>query len=132
MIAGHEELSRVVIGAAIAVHRAMGPGLLESAYAVCLAAEFDSRQLRYQREVVAPVIYREQRIDHAFRADFVVDQRLLVEIKCVEALLPVHRAQTTTYLRLLGLDRGLLINFHSRRLVEGIRSVVPGVASQRW
>lgn len=126
MIGSHGSLSEAVIGAAIAVHRSLGPGLLESAYAVCLAAEFQGRGIRFQREVVVPVVYRGNRVDHAFRADFVVDDRLLVEIKCVEAILPVHRAQTSTYLRLLGLERGLLINFHSRRLVDGVKSIVPG------
>jgi GxxExxY protein len=76
--------------------------------------------------VAVPVTYKGDHVDHAFRADFVVDERLLVEIKCVEAILPVHRAQTSTYLRLMGLDRGLLINFHSRRLVDGVKSIVPG------
>jgi GxxExxY protein len=131
MIAGHEALSKAVIGAAIEVHRALGPGLLEAAYAACLAEEFNSRQLPFRREIVVPLVYKGTRVEQAFRADFVVDERLLVEIKCVETLLAVHRAQTATYLRLLGLDRGLLINFHSHRLVDGVKSIVPGGAAVR-
>jgi GxxExxY protein len=124
MIASDAELSEQVIGAAIAVHRALGSGLLESAYSYCLAIEFAALGIPFQREVTIPVFYRGQRIDHGFRADFIVDARLLVELKSAQVLHPVYQTQVITYLKLLGLKRGLLINFHSRRLVDGVRSVV--------
>ena len=124
MLADTTGLSRVVIGAAIEVHRVLGPGLLESVYSRCLARELGSRGLPFRREVIVPVIYKGERIDHGFRADMIVSDRLLVEIKCASSLLAIHRAQTITYLRLLGLKHGLVMNFHSRRLVDGIWSVV--------
>lgn len=124
MLADTTGLSKAVIGAAIEVHRVLGPGLLESAYSRCLALELATRGLAFRREVTVPVIYKGERIDYGFRADMIVSDRLLVEIKCVSGLLAIHRAQTITYLRLLGLKHGLVINFHSRRLVDGIWSVV--------
>ena len=124
MIAEHAELSRQVIGAAIEVHHLLGPGLLESAYASCLAFELFDRGIAFDREVTVPVVYKNRRIDQGFRADFVIDSRLLVEIKCVQVVAPIHRAQVITYLKLLGLKRALLINFHVRRLVDGVSSIV--------
>src|SRR5215467_8851491 len=120
----HEELSKIVIGAAIDVHRELGPGLLESAYLDCMTIELNNRGLRFRREVTVPVIYKGQRVEHGFRADLIVDGRLLVELKCVAVILPVHKAQVATYLKLLSLERGLLINFHARRLVDGVKSIL--------
>jgi GxxExxY protein len=122
----HAELSDVVIGAAVEVHRALGPGLLESAYSECLALELVERRLPFRREVTVPVMYKGRRIDHGFRADLIIDGKLLVELKCVSAILPIHKVQVATYLSLLSLGRGLLINFHSRRVVDGVRSVLAG------
>ena len=119
-----DPLSEVVIAGAIAVHRELGPGLLESAYIECMAIELTNRRVPFRREVTVPVVYRGQRVDRGFRADLIVDGRLLVELKCVAAILPVHKAQVATYLKLLSLDRGLLINFHSRRLVDGLKSIL--------
>lgn len=124
MIGEHADLSRQVIGAAIDVHQVLGPGLLESAYASCLAFELFDRGIAFDREVSVPVVYKHRRIDEGFRADFVIDSRLLVEIKSVQAVAPIHRAQVITYLKLLGLKRALLINFHVRRLVDGVSSIV--------
>lgn len=118
------ELSDQVIAAAIEVHRVLGPGLLESAYSRCLAVELEDRGIPFEREVSAALIYKNRRLEHGFRADFVVDNRLLIEIKCVLAMHPVYKAQVITYLRLLGLKRGLLLNFHGRRLSDGLVSVV--------
>jgi GxxExxY protein len=95
-----------VIGAAIEVHRSLGPGLLESAYAQCLALELSDRAIPFRREVTVPFVYKGQRIDHGFRVDFVVNGELLVEIKSAESMLPLHRAQVVTYLRLM--DRSIL------------------------
>ena len=102
----------------------LGPGLLESAYASCLAFELFDRGIAFDREVSVPVVYKHRRIDEGFRADFVIDGRLLVEIKSVQAVAPIHRAQVITYLKPLGLKRALLINFHVRRLVDGVSSIV--------
>ena len=125
----HVELSKCVIAAAIEVHRELGPGLLESAYLDCMTIELTNRDIPFRREVTVPFMYKGKRVDHGFRADLIVDGRLLVELKCVAVILPVHKAQAATYLRLLSLDRGILINFHSRRLVDGVKSVLPATRS---
>jgi GxxExxY protein len=119
-----EGLSRVsgtVIGAAIEVHRALGPGLLESAYEACLAYELSGRRLHVERQRTLPVVYKGVEIDCMYRLDMIVEGSVLVEIKAVEQLLPVHQAQLLSYLRLAGLPLGLLINFHCATLRQGIR-----------
>ncbi len=115
-----DELPGVVIGSAIEVHRALGPGLLESAYQKCLGIEFDSRGLHFEREVEIPVLYRGVRIEPAYRADFVIDGRLIVEVKSVAKLDPIHKAQLLTYLKLTSIPLGLLLNFNGPTLKEGI------------
>ena len=115
-------LSRAVIGAAIAVHRSLGPGLLESAYDHCLEQEFSGRGLKYARELVVPVVYNGSNVDCGYRVDFVVESELLVEIKAVERILPVHHAQVLTYHKLLNLKHGLLINFNVPLLKHGLKS----------
>jgi GxxExxY protein len=117
-------LCRTVIGAAISVHRSLGPGLLESAYGQCLALELTNLQVTFDREVAIPIDYQLARIDCAYRADFLVGQELIVEVKSVAAIAPIHVAQVMTYLRLLRLEHGLIINFNVRRLKDGLRSVV--------
>ena len=117
------ELSGLVIGAAIEVHRALGPGLLESAYQACLAAELRALGLPHRTEVPVPLVYKGAPIDCAYRVDFVVAGALLVEAKCVESLHPIHTAQLLTYLRLMGLHLGLLVNFNVPRLLLGVRRV---------
>ncbi|HSE27288.1 MAG TPA: GxxExxY protein [Gemmatimonadales bacterium] len=119
-----KELSGLVIGAAIEVHRALGPGLLESAYQACLATEFRANGLEFAREVAVPLVYRGIPLDCAYRADFLVAGSLLVEAKCVESLHPIHTAQLLTYLRLTERHLGLLINFNVPRLLLGVRRVV--------
>jgi len=113
-----------VIGAAIAVHRALGPGLLESAYDHCLAHEFDFRGISFAREVAVPVVYRETRLDCGYRVDFVVESEVIVEIKSVERMTPVHQAQVLTYMKLLNLKRALLINFNVTILKDGLKSLL--------
>jgi GxxExxY protein len=115
-------LSTAVIGAAIAVHRALGPGLLESAYDHCLECEFARRSLKYARELAVPVAYDGSTVDCGYRVDFVVESELLVETKAVERILPVHHAQVLTYLKLLNLKHGLLINFNVPLLKHGLKS----------
>jgi len=127
MTVQRDPLVHVVLGRAINVHRTLGPGLFESVYRDCLAFELaDISTTRVLREVPLPVIYRGTRIERGFRLDFVIDDRLIVEIKSVEYLLPVHSAQVITYLKLSGLRRGLLINFNEARLMDGVKSFLNG------
>jgi len=108
-----EQLSEAIIGAAIEVHRALGPGLLESAYHRCLAREFGLKGIRFEREVELPIEYKGICLDCGYRMDFVVEGRIVVEIKAVDKLAPIHEAQLITYLKLSGKRVGLLINFNS-------------------
>jgi GxxExxY protein len=108
-----EELSEAIIGAAIEVHRATGPGLLESAYQNFLAHEFTLRGIRFEKEVPLPVVYKGVRLDCGYRMDFVIEDRLVLEVKAVEKLIAVHEAQLLTYLKLSGKRVGLIINFNS-------------------
>ena len=118
------EVTGLVIGAAVAVHRGLGPGLLESAYQVCLAHEFAQRGIEHSTQVPVPVVYRSSRLDCGYRLDFVVRSCLIVEVKSVDRLLPIHEAQVLTYLRLTGLPAGLLLNFNVRSLRLGIRRLL--------
>ena len=113
-----------VIGAAIAVHRALGPGLFESAYDKAIACEFAHRSLSFEREAPVAVHYRGVNLGCGYRLDFLVKGAVALELKSVEMLLPVHSAQVLAYMRLLKLSFGLLINFNVVRLVDGVRSFV--------
>jgi len=115
------ELTSIVIGRAIDVHRALGPGLLESAYQECLAYELQQAGLYIEREKSLPIIYKEVRLEHGYRLDLLVEKQLVIELKTVDVLSEVHTAQILTYLRLGGFPLGLLINFHVKMLREGIR-----------
>lgn len=114
-------LSELVIGACIEVHRALGPGLLESAYDECLAHELRLRELSYERQRLVSVEYKGIALQRGYRLDFVVDDALVVELKAVESLMPVHEAQVLTYLRLTGIRVGLLVNFHCETIKAGLR-----------
>lgn len=116
-------LSERIIGACIEVHRVLGPGLLESAYEQCLAHELDLRQIGFERQIVVPVRYKGLALEFGYRADFVVERALVVELKAVERLLPVHEAQALTYLRLLNLPIGLLVNFHAESIRGNVRRI---------
>ena len=118
------ELTHDIIGSAIQVHRELGPGLLEGTYSVCLTAELRSRGHSVDRNVAIAIVYREVKIDNAYRIDMVVDGRVVVELKSVDKLHPVHRAQMLTYLRLAGHPVGLLINFNEQVLRDGIKRVL--------
>jgi GxxExxY protein len=120
----YDDLTRRVIGAAIAVHRALGPGLLESAYEFCLAAKFGHEGLRFQRQRPLPLVYRGETVDCGYRLDFAVEEQVIVEVKAVESLNRVHEAQVLSYLKLSGLRVGLLINFHEYSLKKGLRRFV--------
>jgi GxxExxY protein len=114
-------LTEQIIGAAIEVHRALGPGLLESAYEECLCVELGLRGIRFQSQVGLPVVYKKHRADTGYRLDLIVEDSVVVEIKAVERLLPLHEAQLLTYLRLSGMATGLLLNFNVPVLKDGIR-----------
>ncbi len=114
-------LTEPVIGAAIEVHRELGPGLLESAYEMCLCRELALRGLTFERQKAIPIDYKGARLDCGYRADLIVAGQLLVETKSIETLLPIHEAQLLSYLKLSGLKAGLLINFNVRLLKNGIR-----------
>jgi GxxExxY protein len=110
-----------IIGAAIAVHRALGPGLLESAYEACLAFELTDRGLKVEQQKPMPVIYREVELDCGYRLDLLVEDSVIVELKSVDQLAPIHDAQLLSYLRLAHLQVGLLIIFNVKVLTDGIR-----------
>jgi GxxExxY protein len=116
----HEELTNQIIGSAIEVHRHLGPGLLESAYEECLCRELSLRKIAFERQVPLPVVYKDVKLDCGYRLDVVVEKLIVVEIKAVDAILPVHEAQLLTYLKLSGMRVGLLINFHEAILKDGI------------
>lgn len=116
-----DPLTGAVIGAAIEVHRHLGPGLLESAYEACLARELGQQGVGYRLQVPLPVKYKGASLDCGYRIDMVVENRLLLELKAIEQVLPIHTAQILTYMRLASIDTGLLINFNVTRLVDGVQ-----------
>jgi GxxExxY protein len=122
---GLNGISGSIIGAAIEVHRQLGPGLLEGAYEACLGYELIARGHAIDRQKPLPTIYKGVSVDCAYRLDMVVDQQVIVEIKAVEHLLPIHQAQILSYLRLSGLPLGLLINFNGATLRQGVRRFRP-------
>jgi GxxExxY protein len=118
------ELTERVIGACIEIHRALGPGLLESAYEECLCHELSIAGISFERQKPLPVHYKNVKLDCGYRLDLVVDQKIIVELKAVENLMPIHEAQLLTYLKLSGLTLGLLINFNVAMLKQGIKRIV--------
>lgn len=120
-------ISNTVIGAAIEVHRHLGPGLLESAYRECLAWELQQEKLIVEQEVVIPIEYKQLKIGNGYRIDILVERELIVELKSVDALLPIHNAQLLTYLKLTGFRLGLLLNFKVDVMRNGIKRVVNGL-----
>ncbi len=117
-------ISEKIIGAAIEVHRTLGPGLLESAYESCLAYELALRGIAFQRQQALPVQYKGVEVDCGFRLDLIVEKQVIVELKAVERFQPIHEAQLLTYLKLTGCKLGLLLNFNVRLLRHGIKRVV--------
>ena len=120
---GHEATTEQIIGGAIEVHRALGPGLLESAYRRCLMQELRLREVAVEAEVPVPLTYKGLALDCGYRLDLIVGNEVIVEVKCVAALLPIHTAQIVTYLRLTGKHIGLLINFNVPMLKDGLRRI---------
>ena len=124
------ELRKAVIGCAIEVHRALGPGLLESTYEICLCHELNLRVIPFERQKPIPVAYKGVKLDCGYRADLIVDRRLLVEIKAIDQTSAIHDAQLLSYLKLSGVNVGLLINFNVRMLKESVRRKVLGPAEE--
>jgi len=118
------KLTEQIIGAAIEVHRHLGPGLLESAYETCLVYELEKLGLKVERQKALPLVYKEIRLEQGYRIDLLVEDKVVVELKVVEQILPVHEAQVLSYLKLSGCKVGLLLNFQVRLLKNGIRRFV--------
>jgi GxxExxY protein len=119
-----KQLTYEIIGAAIEVHRQLGPGLLESVYEECLCRELTIREIPFERQKSLPLVYKELKLECGYRLDLLVDGKVVVEIKSVESLAPIHDAIVLTYLKLSGRTLGLLINFNSVTLKSGIRRLV--------
>jgi len=117
------DISGAVIDSAMRVHSELGPGMLESTYEACLIHELQSRGLAVQNQVILPVIYRNTQIDTGYRIDLLVEGKIIIELKAVEKLLPIHEAQLLTYLKLSQKKIGLLINFNTLRLKHGIKRI---------
>ena len=117
-------ITTTIIGCAIDVHRELGPGLLESAYKECLYHYLIEKGLKVQKELALPIVYKDVKLDHGYRIDLLVENKVVVEIKTVDCLTDVHTAQVLTYMKLGGYDLGLLINFHVKLLKEGLKRFV--------
>jgi len=120
------QVSGAVVSSAMHVHAVLGPGLLESAYQACLAHELRKRGLAVASQVGLPVVFDGERIELGYRIDLIVEKLVIVEVKCAEAIHPVHQAQLLSYMRLSGIGVGLLINFHVAHLRDGIKRMVDG------
>jgi GxxExxY protein len=120
----NDRLTEKVIGLAIEVHRQLRPGLLESAYEECVCLELQEAGLAFRRQVPLPITYKSIRLDCGYRLDLLIEDQLILELKSVESLLPIHEAQVLTYLKLSGLRTGLLLNFNSAVLKTGIRRLM--------
>ena len=118
------KLTEKIIGAAIEVHRTLGPGLLESAYQECLLYELKQLGLKVEKEKALPIIFKEIKLDHGYRIDLLVEDQVVIELKTVEAFTDVHSAQVLTYLKLGNYPLGLLINFHTKLLKNGVKRFI--------
>ena len=118
------QISERIIGCAIKVHKALGPGLLESTYEVCLIHELQKAGLKVQSQVALPIIYDGIKLDAGYRIDLLVEDAVIIELKAIDSLLPIHEAQVISYLKLSGKKLGLLINFNVKLLVNGVKRLV--------
>lgn len=118
------DLTGKVIGAAIEVHKILGPGLLESTYEECLAYELKERNILFQRQKELPVIYKNEKLDCGYRLDYIIENKLILELKSCDKLQPIHEAQLLTYLKLSNIQIGLLINFNVPVLKDGIKRMI--------
>lgn len=121
------EISSIIIGEAIHVHTKLGPGLLESAYKHCLAFRLQERNLNVSMEMAVPLVFENIKLECGYRADLVVESKVIIEIKCVEAIVDIHIAQVLTYLRLLNLKLGLVLNFNCMHMRNGIKRIANGL-----
>jgi GxxExxY protein len=126
------QVTERIIGAAIDVHRELGPGLLESTYEACIVFELEKRGLAFERQLAIPVLYKGARVDCGYRIDLLVENCVIVELKCVEKLHPIHKAQMLSYLKSSGHKVGLILNFNVPVLVKGIERVVHGFNERRF
>ena len=117
-------LSKVILDSAIEVHRQLGPGLLESVYEHCLVKEFKLRNINSMKQIGIPIIYKGETLDADYRIDILVENEIIIELKSVETLMPIHQAQLLTYLKLADKNLGFLINFNVPRLVDGFKRMV--------
>ncbi len=117
-------ISQMIIGAAIEVHKELGPGLLESVYEACLIEELDRRGLKVESQLTFPLLYKGKKLDKEFRIDLLVEDKVIVELKAIDEIQPVHEVQLVTYLKLTGKRLGLLINFNVPTLIKGVRRKV--------
>ena len=122
--AERDPLTHAIIGCAIAVHKEMGPGLLESAYDGCLHREMGKAGLKFVRQPVTRISYQGSLLARSYRPDFVINAKVVVEVKSVAVILPVHVAQTLTYMKLAGIERGLILNFNVPLMIQGIRRLI--------
>jgi len=121
-----ESLGYKVLGLAIEVHKHLGPGLLERAYESCLIKELEFHKISYQRQLPLTLQYKGEVLDEGYRLDLVVDRRIILELKCVDSITPIHLAQILTYLKLSGMSLGYIINFNTKTLMKGVKRVVSG------
>lgn len=128
----HNDLTKAVIGAAIEVHRTLGPGLLESAYEECLSRELTLREIPFRRQVPLPIVYKGVQLDCGYRIDLLIAEQVVVELKAVSDIETIHEAQLLTYLKLGGWKIGLLINFNVTLLKTGIRRRVLGLEEDKF
>lgn len=119
-----EQVATQIVDACFKVHSALGPGLLESVYEVCLAHEFQKRGLAFERQKVLAVVYDGVQIESGLRLDFLVENRCIVEMKAIEEIAPIHQAQVLTYLKLTGIRLGLLVNFNVMRIKDGLKRII--------
>jgi GxxExxY protein len=120
----YKELTGIIVDCAVTVHKLLGPGLLESAYEECLYSELLNSGLATAKQLPMPLIYRDKKLDIGYRIDLLVDEKVIIEVKSVDALNPIHTAQLMTYLKLSGCRIGLLINFNVQFLKEGIKRII--------
>ncbi|MBT3421417.1 MAG: GxxExxY protein [Bacteroidetes bacterium] len=118
------EISKLIIGKSIEIHRSLGPGLLESAYQECLFYELVTEGLKVEKEKPMPIVYKEVKLDHGYRLDLLVENKVVIEIKSIESFTDVHTAQVLTYLKLGGYKLGLLINFNVPLLKNGLKRII--------
>ena len=118
------QISSKIIGVAIEVHKQLGPGLLESTYETCLAFELKQQGLKLERQIALPVVYKDVKLDAGYRIDLLVENRVIIEVKSVDALADIHTAQLLTYLKLKEVKLGLLVNFNTVKVIDGLKRIV--------